>query len=284
MINSIVRLLSLVGLGLATLLACEEDSSIAIESKVALDKTTTSGKIGDVITANVTLKGRDVQKLVVTKSINGVPAPDFSVEIPLTAGNDSYPFSQMILAGDEEGTLVYTFSGFNGSGALIDASDLAVSVRLSGVPLLTRYDWRLAQQITGGDNTLTDAMRDNVYRLNADYSWQYDWGASGPTNFEDLNQYCAWKIIGNESQVDSIYLIKFGFLAATPTLEGYKVTKLEGEDLWLETTMDLSWLGLSAETPVIEKYIGIAKSSDFTPYRGANPADYSWGNCTPGAY
>lgn len=262
---------------------CEEDNNINIPSKVILDKLTTKGKIGDEITARVTFASDEINKLVVTKTIDGQEVADYRAEVSVTSASDKYEFVQMILAGDEKGTLVFTFSGYNAKDECLDASDLTVTVELSGTPLLLKYDWRLTRQSLDGDNGTTDAMTNNVYRFNDDYSWELDFG-SDPTIGEILSQYCAWKIAGNESKIDSIYLVKFNFLAEVPTFEGYKVLKLEGEDLWIETTMDLSWAGYSKETKVEERYVAVPKSPNFSPYGNEPAENYNWGPCTPGEY
>lgn len=264
--------------------SCAKNESIHVDSSVTLDKLTASGKIGDTIKTRVNFTNNSIAKLVITKSIDGITNTDYKTEITVNGTSSGYDFSQMILSGDENGSLVYTFSGYDAGGKLIDASDLVVSVSLSGYPLLTKYDWKLTAETVDGTNTVNDKLWDNVYRLNPDYSWQYDWGASGPVNLEELNQYCSWKIIGSESKVDSLSFIKFGFLSTTPVYDTWKVAKLEGEDLWLSTTMDLSWLGLSAETPIVQRYVAIPKTADFTPYRGQNAADYNWAPCNPGTY
>lgn len=272
-----------IGFGLFLTYACTNDESVNKESFVIPEKLTVAGKIGDIFEVPVRFTSNQISKLIITKYIDGVKSENYSKEVSVSGTSEPYLFSQLIEAGDEEGVLVYTLSGYNNSGGLIDASDITVSVTLGGVPLLVRYDWKLMSQTTGGDDTTVGTLTDNVYRFNKDYTWQFDWGEE-PTLTEELRQYCSWKIGGTESQVDSLYLVYFNFLAAVPTLEGYKVTKLEGDELWLETTMDLSWLGLSAETPVIEKYTAVIRSADFTPYRNRNGANYNWGDCQPGNY
>lgn len=272
-------------IGLCFLFAysCMDDDSVSEESKVIPEKTTVAGKIGDVFEILVCFGSDEISQLVITKSIDGVKSDDYIKEVTVKGTSETYLFSQLIEAGDEEGILVYTLSGYDRSKNLIDASDIKVSVTLGGMPLLVKYDWKLMWQTTSGDDTTISTLTDNIYRFNKDYTWQFDWGEA-PTLTEELRQYCSWKIGGSESQVDSLYLVYFNFLAAVPTLEGYKVIKLEGDELWIETTMDLSWLGLSEETQVIEKYTAVVRSSDFTPYRNRNAGNYTWGDCQPGTY
>jgi hypothetical protein len=266
--------------------SCEKDESIHHDSKVILDKLLFSGYTGDTIKATVTFGSPAIKKIVITKWVNGEQISDYRIEVSVNNISEVYEFQQEIAVGDEEGTLIYTFSGYDEDNKLIDASDLAVSVTLTDFGRLCKFDWKLTEQTTNGENTTSSEMLDNVYRLNNDFSWEYDWGDPAGAGWDVLNQYCAWKYIGTELKADSIYLIKFGFLSTTPTIDKYKVLKLDDTSLWIQTFMDLSWLGdpYTAETPVVEKYVAIPKSPDFTPYRGENPANYSWAPCTPGNY
>lgn len=284
--KNVCKIIGTISCMLFLLFSCENNESIYRDSKVILDKLLFSGYTGDTIKATVTYGSADIKKLVITKWVNGEQVPGYEIIVPVNSTSDTYEFEQEIAVGDEEGTLIYTFSGYNAEDKLVDASDLAVSVTLTDFGRLSKFDWKLTEQTTNGDNTTTDAMLDNVYRLNSDLSWEYDWGDPAGAGWDVLNQYCAWKYIGTELKADSIYLIKFGFLSVTPTIDKYEVLRLDDFNLWIQTFMDLSWLGdpYTAETPVVEKYVAIPKSSDFTPYRGENPANYNWAPCLPGNY
>ncbi len=284
--KNVCKIIGCISCMLLMLFSCEKNESIHRDAKVILDKLLFSGYTGDMIRATVTYGSSDIKKLVITKWVNGKQVPGYEINVPVNSISDSYEFEQEIEVGDEEGTLIYTFSGYSVEDKLIDASDLAISVTLTDFGRLSKFDWRLTEQTTNGDNTTTDVMLDNVYRLNSDLSWEYDWGDPAGAGFDVLNQYCAWKYIGTDLKADSIYLVKFGFLSTTPTIDKYEVLRLDDTNLWIQTFMDLSWLGdpYTTETPVVEKYVAIPKSSNFTPYRGENPANYSWASCTPGNY
>lgn len=266
--------------------SCEYNDSISRNSDVILDKLLFSGYTGDTIKATVTFGSDDIKKLIITKWVDGQQVPEYMISVPVNNTSDSYQFKQEIVVGDEEGALIYTFSGYADEDELVDVSDLAISVTLTDFGRLYKFDWKLTEQTTNGNNSTTNAMLDNVYRLNNNLSWQYDWGDPAGAGMDVLNQYCAWKYVGTELKVDSIYLIKFGFLSNIPTINKYKVLKLDNLSLWIQTFMDLSWLGdpYTVETPVIEKYVAIPKSTTFTSYRGKNPENYTWASCTPGGY
>ncbi|MCE5180039.1 MAG: hypothetical protein LLF81_12955 [Porphyromonadaceae bacterium] len=284
--KNVDKIIACISCMLLMFFSCERDESIKHNSEVILDKLLFSGYTGDMIRANVTYGNSDIKKLVITKWVNGEQVPGYEINVPVNSVSDTYEFEQEIEVGDEEGTLIYTFSGYSKENKLIDASDLAISVTLTDFGRLSKFDWRLTEQTTNGDDTTTDAMLDNVYRLNNDLSWEYDWGDPAGAGMDVLNQYCAWKYVGTDLKADSIYLIRYGFLSNTPTIDKYAVLRLDDANLWIQTFMDLSWLGdpYTEETPVIEKFVAVPKSSGFTPYRGENPANYSWASCTPGNY
>lgn len=284
--KNVCKMIGRISCLLLVFFSCESNESIHHDSKVILDKLLFSGYTGDTIRATVTYGSADIKRLTITKWVNGEQDFGYGTDVPVNSASDTYEFEQEIAVGDEEGTLIYSFSGYDAADKLIDASDLAISVTLTDWGRLCKHDWKLTEQKTNGENTTTQAMLDNVYRLSYDFSWEYDWGDPAGAGWDVLNQYCAWKYIGTELKADSIYLIKFGFLSNTPTFEKYKVLRLDDANLWIQTFMDLSWLGdpYTEETPVVEKFVAIPQSSDFTPYRGENPANYNWASCTPGNY
>lgn len=266
-------------------LSCGKDEK-ANESIVVLEKTLYSGFTGDTIKMNVTAEGERIRKIIVTKWRSGVHESDYELNIPFSDLKDGYHFNQEIEIGDEEGVLVYLFSGYDDANEFIDASELVVSVTLTDLGRLLRYDWRLNEELTNGDDTMKEEKKDDVYRLNKDFSWEFDWGNPAGAGLDVLNQYCAWKYIGTELKADSIHFIKYGFLSTVPVIDKYEVLKLDDDNLWIQTFMDLSWLGepYTEETPVIQKFIAAPKTSDFTPYRGENIEDYNWASCEPGTY
>ncbi|MDR1055432.1 MAG: hypothetical protein LBL90_06330 [Prevotellaceae bacterium] len=270
-----------IALLLLAIVSCTDDNDV--QDKVILETTTFSGKTGDDINIKVTVRD-GINKLVVTKHVNGKQVEAYNKELALN--NSEATFFEPIEVGDEVGTLVYSFTGYNISGAIVDISDLLVNVILTDLALIAKYDWLLVEETVNGEASADITLYDNVYRMHEDLSWQYDWGISGPVNFENLNQFCAWAYTGSDIVMDSIFFIHYGFLSNTPTYTKWKKAKLEGTDLWLMTVMDLSWLGgdYTTETPVIQKYAGISKSSDFTPYRGEPAENYNWATCEPGSY
>src|SRR5690554_4488989 len=189
--KNVDKIIGWVACMLLVLFSCEKNESIQRDSDVILDKLRFAGYTGDIIKVNVTYRNSDIKKLIITKWVNGEQVPGYETQVQVNDVSETYEFEQEIEVGDEEGTLIYTFSGYSKEGELIDASDLAISVTLTDFGRLSKFDWRLTDQTTNGENTTEEAMLDNVYRLKSDLGWEYDWGDPAGAGFDVLNQYCA---------------------------------------------------------------------------------------------
>jgi hypothetical protein len=274
------KILIVMGLCLALgFVSCDKDSEDS--STLSLDRTEVSGNVGDDFTVKVTTTGDEITTVKVTKLKNGTPDAAFTT-VSGTIVSSTYEYAGAIVDGDEDaGSLIYTFAGYNAAGTQIDAADLTVTVTLAGVAILTKYDWKKVDEIWGEEygSVVEDYQLDDVNRFNKDYSWQFDWGdilSSG--QLETLNQYCAWKTTGTASNVETLSLIKFGFLATDPTITTYTVDKLDAENLWI------SYYEPFFEVDITEKFVAVPKAPTFTPYRGQPAENYTWATCTPGSY
>lgn len=245
-------------------------------------------QIGDKLSVDIALAQTDkLRTIVVKKTIDGKEVSSYKRELNVGELSFPYKFTEEVVGGDEKGILVYSFYGIDGSGEVVDASDVVVTVALAELPLLLKYDWSLLSQTIQGDDYAEPYMKDDIYRFNPDLSWELDWGdVKSAGALETLDSYCAWKAICTGAVVDSLYMIKYNvFAPGTPVITKYKVLKLENRELILESRQDLSFLpGFAADEKVTEKFQPVSKSDDFTPYRGANPDNYIVGSCNPGSY
>jgi hypothetical protein len=277
------KILTVVGLCIALGFAsCNKDEKDP--STLSLDKTTVAGNVGDNFTVTVTTAGDEITTVKVTKFLDGTADAGFTT-VTGTITNATYEYSGTIVEGDEDGALVYTFTGYNGAGTQVDAADLTITVTLTGVPLLTKYDWRKVDEIWGEQYgsviESSQYLLDDVNRFNKNYSWEFDWGdVLSAGELETINQYCAWKTTGTTSNVETLSLIKFGFLATDPTITEYTVDKLDAENLWISYNN----YDFGEEVRITEKFVAVSKSPTFTPYRGKTASDYTWATCTPGSY
>lgn len=251
-----------------------------------LNKTKASVKIGDVFDVELSFVNKDAfHTIKVIKAINGKVVTSYNKVIDVATISNPYKFEENVVNGDEVATVVYSFIGLDAAGKQLDAMDLVLNVDIAYGPLLLKYDWGLVSQMIAGYEFADDAAKDDVYRFNADKSWQLDWGTKFSTGgSEALNSYCAWKPIGNEAKIDSLYMIKYNiFNPAVANITKYKVLKMENREMILETRQDWSWLGLANDEKVIEKYEPKSKLPSFNPY-GAQDASYVIPLCNPGNY
>lgn len=269
------------------IIACSDDSENPSEC-LNLSPLSSSVKIGDYLSANLSLNQEDrVQKIVIKKTIDGKAIASYQRELNVKDLTFPYTFKEEIIAGDETGVLVYSFYGLDASGQQVDASDIVVSVELAQLPLFLKYDWGLLSQQIQGSDFAEVYMKDDVYRFNPDMSWELDWGdIKSAGALETLDSYCAWKAITTGATVDSLYMIKYNiFSPKSPVVTKYKVLKLENREMILESRQDLSFLpGFAKDEKVTDKFQPISKSDDFTPYRGANSDSYFVESCNPGSY
>lgn len=247
---------------------------------VSLDKTTVAGNVGDNFTVKVTVAGKGITQIKVTKLFDGVADPGFT-PISETVSGAEYNYAGTITPSDVlPGTVLYTFAGCDASGQELDAADLTVTVNLTGEALLLKYDWKLTNRICTwpliGWDRVDDAKPaelDDVYRFNPDYSWQFDWGSDIPA-IPSIS--CAWKY-DDETDEIKLILVRYNFDDVRSDVVG-EILKLTSTELWLEVYTE-SW-DLTEEF----RYTAIAKSPSFTPNRGADQEEYTSANCNPGSY
>lgn len=270
---------------LLILIASCSDDEKTNTSLLNLDKTKASVQIGDVFNVTISFENKDNFKTVkVVKAIGGKVVADYDRVIDVSTISNPYKFEENVVNGDEAATVVYSFYGLDTSGKQLDAMDLVLNVDLAYEPLLLKYDWSLISQLIAGYEFAEEPQKDDVYRFNADKSWQLDWGTKFSNGaLETLNSYCAWKPIGASAKMDSIYMIKYNIFGGPAEITKYKVLKMENKEMILETRQDWSWLGLATDEKVIEKYETKSKLPSFNPY-GDQDASYVIPACHPGSY
>lgn len=251
-------------------------------STLSLDRTEVTGNVGENFTVKVTTTGDEITTVKVTKFLDGTADANFTT-VSGSINGSSYEYVGNIASNDVlAGAVLYTFTGYNAAGTQVDAADLTVTINLTGTALLLKYDWKRTSRLVtwpllGMDEVedIKDPEKEYIYRFNPDYSWQFDWGSTIP-DFPSV--YCAWKPISSATNpVDSLVLVRYN-LNDERSDEVGKITRLTRDELWIKIYTE-AW-DLTEE----QKYVAIAKSPNFTPYRGVDPAEYASQNCNPGSY
>ena len=261
----------------------EHDTQLLI-----LSTTKVTAKMNEDFSVDITLNNKEsFQNIIVEKTISGKKIESYHKTLNVAEIQFPYTFKEEVVPEDETGVVVYSFYGMTANGSQLDASDVIVSVNITQLYRLLKYDWKLASQIIQKEEYAEPYMKDDVYRFNEDWSWELDWGGTlSASALETLDSYCGWKMIGTDEKIDSIYMIKYNiFSPANAVVTKYKVISLQDEELVLESRQDLSFLpGFSDQEPIQETYIAEPKSADFTPYRGSDPNSYKVEACKPGTY
>ncbi|PXV59986.1 hypothetical protein CLV62_13312 [Dysgonomonas alginatilytica] len=267
--------------------SCDNDNEQDTQM-LNLSTTKVTAKVNEEFSVDITLSRKEsFQKIIVEKSISGKKVETYHKTLNVAEMQFPYTFKEEVVPEDEKGVVVYSFYGVGADGARLDASDVIVSVNITQLYRLQKYDWKLASQIIQKEEYAEAYMKDDVYRFNEDWSWELDWGTTLSTSaLETLDSYCGWKMIGTDEKIDSIYMIKYNiFSPSNAVVTKYKVIRLQDEELVLESRQDLSFLpGFSNQEPIQETYIAEPKSADFKPYRGSDPNSYKVEACKPGTY
>ena len=283
-----VYFLFILGFVLSAFMACDDDENQR-SVLLSLSSYEEKVKIGDSVSIQVSLSDPSrFSKILIKKTISGKEISDYTKELNVANLSFPYTFNAQVVSGDENGVVVYSFYGLDVNGAVVDASDLVLTVDLAELPLLLKYDWQLVQQMIQGEDFATPDLKDDIYRFNADLTLELDWGTIfSAAQLETLNSCCSWDVERTGEKIDSLYLVKYNiFQPNTPMITRYKVVKLADREMILESHQDLSSLGpdFSTDEIVTETYSPVSKSDDFTPYRGKNPDDYYVEACNPGPY
>lgn len=278
----ILRLFSCLAFVFAVM-SCDDNDSFHKKDIVQLSTKEVTAEVDAEFSVDINLADKGaIHSILVKKTRSGKVAEDF-ITVTLDVANTVFPytFKDVVKIEDEEGIPVYSFYGLDAAGNQVDATDLLLKVELVDLKRLLKFDWLQKSYIENGTemiNTDYSEFADDIHRFNADYSWQCDWGQNAFLG--TLVSNCAWKYIGTEEKIDSIYTIKYG-LSASWTWEKeitkYEVVEFGKKELSLKTTN-------AAGVDVKEVFSAVAKSSSFTPYRGADPNGYYVADCNPGSY
>lgn len=265
------------------ILSCDDNDSYHKKDIVQLSTKEVTARVDDEFSVQIDLADkRTIHTIEVKKTRSGKNAEDFTPVI-LNVENIQFPylFKDVVKIEDEEGVLVYSFYGLDADGNQVDATDLLLKVELVDLKRLLKFDWLHKSYTEDGVekiNTEYAEFADDIYRFNADYSWQCDWGENA--FLATLVSFCAWKPIGTEERLEFIHTIKYG-LSPSWTWEKeiteYEVVSFDKKELTLKTVN-------AKGVEVREVFSAVPRSSSFTPYRGADPAGYYVADCNPGSY
>ncbi|RLD19951.1 MAG: hypothetical protein DRI71_11065, partial [Bacteroidetes bacterium] len=171
--------------------SCEEDKA---PPSVSLDNTELSAKAGEQITIVATVAAEaGFSKITVQKFWGDTEEGSPTESTTLVDGKYSYTYT--VTQDDVEPILKFRFIAFDIEGTASAPAETVVDVELTKAQILVKYDWAHTSYIrvkTGTDD-ISAADADDVYRFNADGTFQLSMGTEY-SGFEAFYHYCYWSV------------------------------------------------------------------------------------------
>ncbi len=276
------RLPLIVAAGFLFLTSCKNGDNKPELPTISLAQESIQSKAGESITVSVTYTTPEgFDRLEVAKKLDGKVKDTKTMK---EAGSGSYNFGYDILVDDSDGILSFTFTIFDQAEASA-SKDLVVEVELTKKQLLNKYDWLLSTEIRKktGENDITDAYTDDVYRFHDDGSYDKSIGEKADDFGDAWFNYCYW----NLDDQDVLIMTKTGAFGEDVRDTLY-ITTLNADEL----KADVTYYGLDdfntgeEATPYEpeEEYTKVfsaqPKGANFDPYGpGSDDDDGPAGTC-----
>jgi len=254
--------LSMGFLAVAGLLAsCDDDESFDMPT-LTLSQTAVTASPGEIVSVdiNATTDG-GFKNMVVKKLWDGA----MQSEETLTTLPSTYDYTVTEADADHIVTLNFTLTDNQGKTA---AKDLVITVELTPGQLLLKYNWRLSEEIRKktNQNDINDAYTDDVYRFNADGTYNKSVGAKQDDFGDSWFNYCYYDL--NETTMRLLMSRTGAF--------GEEVTDTLNIKLIDDTKMhaDVTYYDLDVFDPTYDKvelyekrFVAVPKTGTFDPYK-----------------
>jgi len=260
------KLLTYLSIGLIAasgcLSSCDEDEDFAAPT-LSLSGNEATASPGEEVAVTVTMTtDGGFQKLVVTKLWDGVKQSEESFDAPLAA-----PYTYTVTDGDADHILTLNFTVTDNEGRTA-SSELIITVELTPLQLLLKYNWRLSEEIRKktSQNDISDPYTDDVYRFNPDGTYNKSIGEKAD-NFNDIwFNYCYYDF--NEETM-KLLMSRTGAFGEEVT-DTLRVTVIDDTKLYA----DVTYYGLDVFDPTYDpaeeyekRFVAVAKTSTFDPYK-----------------
>lgn len=250
----------ILSLGLTFIFGCKKETFDP--PTISLSTTQVTASPGDVITVDIT-KTTDAgfKSLLVTKLWDGVEQGDQEIT------NESVnAFSYTVLNEDADHVLTFNFKVTDSKNGTAQ-TELIVTVDLTPMQLLLKYNWRLDAEIRKktGANDINDKYTDDVYRFNSDGTYDKSIGAK-VDDFGDIwFNYCYYDL---NDQTLRLLMTRTGAFAEQVT-DTLNITVIDDTKIYA----NVNYYGLNVFDPAydpVEKYekrlVAVAKTDSFDPY------------------
>lgn len=259
--NRIFTSLFLLGVfaGAWILVSCEDDTFN--DPTISLSSTAETASSGDVVTVDVTaVTDAELESFVVTKLWDGTSQ---NVET-MTTIPTSYSYTVVDADAEHVVTINFTVTDKQGKSASVD---LVITIKLTPRQLLLKYNWKLSEEIRvkTGTNDISDVYTDDVYRFNADGTYNKSIGEK-VDDFGDIwYNYCYYDLNDNTLK---LLMSRTGAFAEEVT-DTLRITVIDDTKLYA----NVNYIGLEVFDPNydhVEKFekrlVAVAKTNSFDPY------------------
>jgi hypothetical protein len=246
------------------LTSCDGDDESFEAPTISLSETAVTASPGDEVTVTIdaTTDG-GFKNLVVTKLWDGASQ---GVETFTTLPAD---YTYTVTDEDADHILSLNFTVNDNQGKFSE-KDLVITVELTPMQVLLKYDWRLSAELwkETGEDEIQDAYTDDVYRFNADGTYQKSIGEKNDLWNDLIHNYCFYDLNENTMRLLMSSYDGWNLVDKTDTLDIVLIDDTE-------MRADVNYYGLNT-LPGGEKYddveafekrfVAVAKGSSFDPY------------------
>lgn len=256
--------------------SCDEDDP-AIPT-IGLSETSIDAKAEESISVTVTFVAEaGAKSITVSKlwdgEVQGTPEVSTGADLE---GNLVFEYD--VLQDDADYVLTFNFLIEDNEGQTAEI-ELVVNVELTTRQLLLKYNWLLSDEIRNktGASDITDAYTDDIYRFNADGTFDKSIGAKADDFGDAWYNYCEWDL--NET-TNRLLMHKTGAFLSN-VVDTLDITLITAEAI----EADVTYLGLDAfntgseDVPYeasedyVKKFTAQVKGASFDPYKAGAEDD-----------
>ena len=248
--------------GAGFLVSCDDDEDFAAPT-LTLSETAVTASPGDEISVTVnTTTDAGFKSLVVKKLWDGVSQDEETFSAPPTT-----PYTYTVSDEDADHVVVLNFTVTDAKGTTA-SSELVLTVELTPRQILTKYNWKLSEEIRKKTNAndISDAYTDDVYRFNEDNTYDKSIGEKADDFGDIWYNYCYYDLNENTLKLLMSRTGAFGE-EVTDTLN---ITVIDDTQLHA----DVTYYGLDQFDPTYDpveeyekRFVAVAKTSTFDPYQ-----------------
>ncbi|HNT50063.1 MAG TPA: hypothetical protein PLM56_04215 [Cyclobacteriaceae bacterium] len=247
--------------GSGLFVSCDEETFALPE--IELSTTAVTASPGEDVSVVVTINAdAGFKNLTVTKFWDGVKE---SEEVLTTVPSSAYVYHVTDEDADHITTINFTVTDSKNKTASIE---LVITVELTPLQVLLKYNWRLDQEIwiKTGTNEITDAYTDDVYRFNANGTYDKSIGAK-VDDFSDIwFNYCYYDLNQNTLR---LLMSKTGAFGEEVT-DTLNITVIDSDKIYANIRyhgLDVFDPKYSAMENFQKRFVAVAKTANFDPYQ-----------------